>query len=41
MLSNSEVIAQGGLIRDVDRLVKHYGGTRSGWVKKKGWNSAG
>jgi hypothetical protein len=41
MLSNSEVIARGGLIGDVDRLVKRYGGTRSGWVKKKGWDAAG
>ena len=34
MLAQSRVIAKGNRIRDVQRLVKTYGGKRSTWVKK-------
>jgi len=34
MLAQSRVIAKGNRIRDVERLVKTYGGKRSTWVKK-------
>jgi hypothetical protein len=33
-LSQSRVIAKGRGIRDVDRLVRRYGGRAAGWVKK-------
>jgi hypothetical protein len=34
MLAQSRVIAKGNRIRDVQRLVKTYGGKRSTWGKK-------
>lgn len=34
MISQSRVIAKGNRIRDVQRLVKTYGGRKSKWVKK-------
>jgi hypothetical protein len=34
MLSQARVIAKGHGIRDVRRLVAHYGGRASKWVKK-------
>ena len=34
MLAQSRVIAKGNRIRDIERLVKTYGGKRSTWVKK-------
>lgn len=34
MISQSRVISKGRRIRDVERLVKTYGGRASGWVKK-------
>lgn len=34
LISQSRVIAKGRRIRDVDRLVKDYGGSASRWVKK-------
>lgn len=34
MLSQSRVIAKGNRIRDVDRLLRTYGGIRSRWLKK-------
>ena len=34
MLTQSRVIAKGNRIRDVERLVRTYGGKRSTWVKK-------
>jgi hypothetical protein len=34
MLSQARVIARGRRIRDVERLVKSYGGKASRWVKK-------
>ena len=34
MLAQSRVIAKGKRIRDIDRLIKTYGGTSSKWVKK-------
>ena len=34
MLAQSRVIAKGHRIRDVQRLVKTYGGKRATWVKK-------
>jgi len=34
MLAQSRVIAKGNRIRDVQRLVRTYGGKRSTWVKK-------
>ena len=33
MLAQSRVIAKGNRMRDVQRLVETYGGTRSTWVK--------
>lgn len=33
-LSQARVIARGKRIRDVDRLVKDYGGTARNWMKK-------
>ena len=41
MLANSEVIAKGSSIRKIDELVAAFGGTKKGWVKKKGWDAAG
>lgn len=41
MLSNSRVIAKGPSIDKIDVLVEKFGGTRKGWVKKKGWDAAG
>ncbi len=41
MLSQSEVIAKGTSIRDVNRLVREYGGRAKKWVKKKGWDANG
>jgi RHS repeat-associated protein len=41
MLSQSEVIARGPGIRKIDELVEKFGGTRKGWVKKKGVDSSG
>ncbi len=34
MISQSRVIAKGGRIRDVERLVVTYGGRASRWAKK-------
>jgi hypothetical protein len=34
MISQSRVIAKGNRIRDIQRLVKTYGGRKSKWVKK-------
>ena len=34
LVANSRIIAKGGRIRDVQRLVDHYGGKKSKWVKK-------
>jgi hypothetical protein len=34
MVARSRVIASGPDIREVDRLVASYGGSRQGWVKK-------
>ena len=34
LLSQSRIIAKGKRIRDVERLVKSYGGQASKWVKK-------
>ena len=41
MLSESEVIAQGYNIREVDELVRIYGGNPKGWKKMKGWDENG
>lgn len=41
MLSRSVKIAEGSAIRKIDELVSKFGGSRRGWVKKKGWDSAG
>jgi hypothetical protein len=41
MLSESEVIAQGYNIREVDELVRIYGGNPKGWKKMKGWDEYG
>jgi hypothetical protein len=41
MLSRSQVIARGKSIDKIDDLVAKFGGTRGGWVKKKGWDAAG
>jgi hypothetical protein len=41
MLSESDVIAQGYNIRDVQRLVHTYGGNPKGWKKMKGWDENG
>ena len=41
MLSTSEVIAKGSSIRKIDDLVEAFGGTKKGWVKKKGWDANG
>ena len=40
ILTNSEVIAKGSAIRKIDELVAAFGGTKKGWVKKKGWDAA-
>jgi hypothetical protein len=34
MIAQSRVIAKGLRIRDVQRLIRQYGGTASGWTKK-------
>ena len=34
MLSQSRIIAVGGRIRDVQRLVRQYGGSTPRWIKK-------
>ena len=34
MLAQSRVIAKGRRIRDLNRLLETYGGTRSKWLKK-------
>jgi hypothetical protein len=36
MIAQSRVIARGKRIRDIQRLVKTYGGKPSQWVKKSG-----
>jgi hypothetical protein len=41
MLSRSQVIARGKNIRKIDDLVARFGGTRKGWVKKKGQDAHG
>ncbi len=41
MLSKSVVIAKGKKIDKIDDLVKEFGGTRKGWVKKKGRDELG
>jgi len=41
MLSESEIIAQGYNIREVDDLVRIYGGNPNGWKKMKGWDEYG
>ena len=33
-LANSRVIAKGKAIRDIGRLLRQYGGTIKGWIKK-------
>jgi len=33
-LSTQGVIAKGNRIRELNRLIESYGGTKSGWVKK-------
>jgi hypothetical protein len=41
MLSKSQVIARGRRIQKIDDLVARFGGTKQGWVKKKGWDASG
>ncbi len=41
MLANSEVIERGSRIRKIDKLVEAFGGTKQGWIKKKGWDASG
>jgi hypothetical protein len=41
MKDNAKTIATGSDIRDVDRLVKKYGGTKKGWKKRKELNEKG
>jgi hypothetical protein len=41
MLSQSQVIARGNSIRKIDERVARFGGTRKGWVKKKGRDGHG
>ena len=41
MVSNSQVIARGRDIGKIDDLVAKFGGSRKGWVKKKGRDATG
>jgi RHS repeat-associated protein len=41
MLSEAEIIAQGRNIREVQNLVKQFGGDVKGWKKMKGWDANG
>ena len=41
MLSRSEVIGKGTSIRKIEELVERFGGTKKGWIKKKGWQANG
>jgi hypothetical protein len=41
MHQNSKVIARGKDIDKIDEIVDKFGGTRKGWVKKKGWDASG
>jgi hypothetical protein len=41
MLSKSQVIARGPGIQKIDDLIAKFGGTRRGWIKKKGWDANG
>lgn len=41
MLSKSQVIARGAGIQKIDDLIAKFGGTRKGWIKKKGWDANG
>ena len=41
MIEGSRKIADGTFIDKVDELVRKFGGTKKGWVKKKGWDDYG
>ncbi len=41
MLSNSETMFKGSRIHKIEELVEKFGGTKSGWLKKKGWDASG
>ena len=41
MLSSSETMFKGSKIHKIGELVEKFGGTKKGWLKKKGWDAKG
>lgn len=41
VVSTSQTIAKGSRIRQVNRLVEQYGGSKRNWSKRKGWDDDG